>query len=97
MRLLIKVECMEGEESMYISEVPDNLIYNLGELIGKIQEYSGYFPTGQYYRPEDPTPESLYSDFSCYSDFLGRLPSPSSGIKKILEVSLLEEVNTLYM
>ena len=97
MILLIRVECMEGEESISISEISDDSIYDLGELIGRIQEYSGYFPTGQYYNSEDPTPESLYSNFCCYSDFLGRLPSPPSGIKKISEVSLLEELNTLYM
>jgi hypothetical protein len=97
MILLVKVECSEGEESIYISEVSQEDLYNLGNILESIKENSGYFPTGIYHIQPDPSPFDLYGGFPGFNDFLGRLPNPPSGIKRISEIVLADPVSTLYM
>lgn len=97
MTIIIKVDCKIGEESVYVSEISLNDLNLLNPLLLKIRDNSGYFPTGEFYTSEDPDPEFLYMGYPVrlLKTFL---PSPVSGIKRILEISIFSDSPmTLYM
>ena len=54
MQILFQVECREGEESNWLSEVSAEELDLLYPLLYTIKANFGYFPTGTYKIPGDP-------------------------------------------
>lgn len=98
MKIVIKVDCSEGEENMWISDIDYMQLEVLGPLVTEIHNREGYFPTGSKWQPDQPSIEDLYGRFPGIADFITRLPSPPSGIERISEIYVLSgEVISLFM
>lgn len=90
--LIITVDCLEGEEGTKLTEITDQELNLVWPLLNYIKnEFSGYFSTGSYYNSEDPNVFDLYSHLLGWKELITRLPEPTSGIKKILEVKVFSE------
>ena len=98
MFILIKVDAREGEESSWVTEIKEDEISRLWELLKEIEKNSGYFPTPNHIKEGDPRPDLLYSGFSGWNSLVTRLPTPASGFYKITEVHVFQEAPiSLYM
>lgn len=98
MYILIKVDAKEGEESSWVTEIEEDEISRLWELLKEIEKNSGYFPTPNHIKEGDPRPDLLYSGFSGWNSLVTRLPTPASGFHKITEVHVFQEAPiSLYM
>ena len=98
MKIVIKVDCNEGEENMWISDIDESQVRTMYQLITEIHRWNGYFPTGSKWQPGQPSIEDLYGNFPGIADFITRLPSPPSGIERISEIYVLsQEVISLFM
>jgi len=86
--ILVKVLCLEGEESLTINTVNDLDMESLNPLLLDIKQRGGYFPTGKFYQAGMPSPVQLYSHFLGWDIFRSILPQPVSGINKIIRVEL---------
>jgi hypothetical protein len=98
MYIFIKVDAREGEESSWVTEIVEDEIFGLWELLKEIEKNSGYFPTPNHIKEGDPRPDLLYSGFSGWNSLVTRLPTPVSGFHKITEVHVFHEAPiSLYM
>ena len=97
--MIIKADVPEGEEGTWMTEIGDKELKNLLPLLQEIKRNGGYFSTGQFYVEPDPKPEILYSHFPGWSSLISRLPTPKTGIRRILEVHFFPSVpvKSLYM
>jgi len=73
MKILIKVDCKEGEESMWLSDIEESELDLVAPLIRDIKLNNGYWPEGAQQYPG-------------YLEIKNRLPSPPSGIERISEI-----------
>lgn len=97
-RIVILVDGEVGEETIKMSEITYEQFVKIQPLTLEIKKYAGYYPTGDYYDPEEPGPEELYGSFPGFDMFERFLPSPDSGFGKILEINVFQEDPiTLYM
>ena len=98
MNIIIRVEAEDGEESLWMSGIKSEELDEMTPLLLEIQKNNGYFPTGKFRNENDPKPEILYSGYSGWKTLVSRLPTPSSGIKRILEIHVYrEDPISLYM
>jgi hypothetical protein len=98
MYIFIKVDAREGEESSWVTEIVEDEIFGLWELLKEIEKNSGYFPTPNHIKEGDPRPDLLYSGWSGWNSLVTRLPTPISGFHKITEVHIFQEAPiSLYM
>lgn len=91
MRILFIVECREGEESMWLSEIDTQELNLITPLLEVIKNNQGYFPTGSYISQEGPKVEELYGWVEGFSIINRFLPTPIHGFSKINEVLLFQE------
>lgn len=98
MRLIVSVNCNDGEESNWISDVNEEELLTLSDLFLKIKENQGYFPTGKYLQKvieeQGPTPESLYGNLDGYRIINKFLPTPINGFFAIREVTVINDYKT---
>ena len=97
MNILIKVDSKEGEESTWVTYITTEELLKLKPLLREIKNNNGYFPTSFYLNDEDPKPEILYSGFEGWNILKGRLPTPTSGFKRITEIHVYDNPISLYM
>lgn len=98
MFLLIKVDAIEGEEGCWLTEVGENEVSSLWEILKEIEKNSGYFPSPSKVKEGDPRPDLLYSGFRGWNSLITRLPTPPSGYHKITEIHFFREAPiSLYM
>lgn len=97
--IVIKVDSVEGEENTRITEITGQELEVLWPLLCYIRDnFSGYFPTGRFLIPSDPSPEELYSKFLGWNQLISRIPEPFSGIKRLTEINVFSETpESLYM
>ena len=67
MTMIIAVECNPGEESISRVTISTEELNILNTTLLEIQKHGGYYPTGNYYVPGNPSPEDLYSSFEGFS------------------------------
>ena len=96
MNLLVRVDSREGEESTWMTYITEEELRKLRPLLDELKKNSGYFPTGTYLEDE-PKPEILYSGYEGWNILKGRLPTPISGFKRILEIHVYNDPISLYM
>lgn len=91
MNIVIRVDAEIGEESTWVSEIKSEEFDEIVPLLLEIKKNDGYFPTGKFRKDDDPKPEILYSGYSGWKNLISRLPTPSSGIKRISEIHIYKE------
>lgn len=89
--LMIKVATKKGEESISINEVGDTDMEVLEPLFIDIKSHNGYYPTGEYCRPGQPTARELYRKHQAWDIFESLVPQPPSGFACILSVQVFKE------
>ena len=98
MYLLIRVDAREGEESCWLTEIEQAELYEMWGLLKDIEKNSGYFPTPNHIREDDPRPDLLYSSWPGWNSLITRLPTPVSGFHRITEIHVFSEAPiSLYM
>ena len=78
MKILIKVDCKEGEESMWLSDIEESELNLVASLIRDIKFNNGYWPAEAQQYPG-------------FSEIKNRLPSPLSGIERISEIYVFSD------
>lgn len=78
MKILVKVECLEGEEGSWLSDISESELDLISPLIKDIYKCGGYFPQGA-------------QEYPGYSEFRSRIPSPPSGFSKINEIYIFSD------
>jgi len=78
MKILIKVECQEGEEGTWLSDITESEANLILPLIQDIYHCGGFFPPGA-------------QTYQGYTELLNRLPSPPSGFEKINEIYVFSD------
>ena len=97
--IIIKADVPEGEEGTWMTRIEERELHDLLPLLEEIKRNEGYFPSPVFRVEPDPKPEILYSHFPGWSSLISRLPTPKTGIRRILEVHFFpsEDVKSLYM
>ena len=90
MQILFQVECREGEESNWLSEVSAEELDLLYPLLYAIKANFGYFPTGTYKIPGDPSVEDIYGSLPGFGIINRFLPTPEHGFCRIRTIYLFE-------
>lgn|SRR5574344_7210 len=90
-KIIIRVACRDGEDSMSYNTIEDDDISVLNPLLQDIKEHRGYFPSGSFIEPDKPSAKDLYDNYVGW-DILGSiLPKPKSGIIAIIDIMLYKE------
>jgi hypothetical protein len=89
--MIIEVACNLGEESISINNVSDLDISVLEPMLIDIKNHRGYYPTGSYIRPGQPTARDLYRSYQAWDIFESLIPKPRSGFSTILSIKLFKE------
>lgn len=95
MQILIIVDCPDGEESMWLSEISEEELNLITPLLVEIKNYEGYFPTGSYIDP-NLTTEQLYGHLEGYKIINRFLPTPVHGFSRIEEALLFKQDPILF-
>lgn len=88
--MVVKVLGSEGEENMSIAQVSDYDMEVLNPMLLDIRSRNGYYPSGKYLRPGNPTPRDLYRKYPGWEIFQSIIPHPLSGFSHITEIELYE-------
>lgn len=91
MQILFIVDCHEGEESRWLSEINEEELNLITPLLEKIKENDGYFPTGQFIYPGESNIEAMYGHLEGFRIINRFLPTPIHGFSKIEEVLLFTQ------
>lgn len=90
MQILFQVECRDGEESNWLSEINEEELNLINPLLDAIKASEGYFPTGTYVIPGEPKTEDIYGSIPGFGIINRFLPTPLHGFCKIKSVYLFE-------
>lgn len=90
MNILFNVDCPDQEESNWLAEINEEELTLLNPLLIAIKSNGGYFPTGTFKLPGEPTVEELYGNIPGFSIINRFLPTPLHGFSKIKTVYLFE-------
>ena len=89
--MIVQVAGEEGEECISINTVSDTDMEVLEPMLMDIREHRGYYPTGKYRKPGEPTARDLYHHHVAWDVWESIIPRPISGFSTIISVKLYKE------
>lgn len=88
MRILVEVNCEEGEEYLRLTEITEEALNRIIPIINYVfNELNGYYPTGDYYTRNSKV--EILQQQTYIEEFEYILPLPKHGFDRIINIEVL--------